>query len=342
MSLTSTASGWIAAWKQGSPLATTDRAVRIAQHDGNAQFAVDLTRATIGTDSNPFVTSQSSEGGNSTSGTDQGGSGSGSGSSGSGSPGSGSGITETTTRGPSTMLLAHGSILAAVMAVLFPVGSLLMPWSRRWWLHAIWQFVSFAAMWVGVGLGTVLVRDMNMVSDASPGSGCLSELTADQHQDFTNPHFVVGYVVAALFTLQPILGMLHHRQFLATGLRGVYSFVHRYLGRIALVLGVVNGGLGLRLARAPERFVIAYGAVAGFMLVVYFGYKLCVYFGHGKRNVSTTGNDTDRSKEGPAGTSRRQSRQSRRQARRESSGGGSGEGSSGGSTGQSSGTRASV
>jgi hypothetical protein len=167
MSLSSTASGWIAAWKRGSPLATTDRAAGITYHDGHAQVSVDLTRAIVGSDSNPFVTSPGSEGGSSNSGTGQGGSGS-------GSSGSGSGITEVAGRAPSAMLLAHGIMLAAVMAVLFPAGSLLMPVSRRWWLHGLWQFVSFAAMWVGVGLGTALVQEMHLVSDASPGSAGLS------------------------------------------------------------------------------------------------------------------------------------------------------------------------
>jgi hypothetical protein len=157
-------------------------------------------------------------------------------------------------------------------------------------------------------------------------------LTADQHQPFNTSHFVVGYVVAGLFTVQPVLGILHHRQFMATSRRGAYSHVHRWLGRVAMVLGVVNGGLGLRLAGAPERFRIAYGVVAGFMFVVYVGYKLWRYFDHGKRNISATDNDTDRSKEGSAGIPKRQSRQSRRQARRESSSGGSGERPGGGST----------
>ncbi|KAK4128676.1 iron reductase domain protein [Parathielavia appendiculata] len=280
MSLSSTAAGWIAAWKRGSPLATIDQAVGISRHDGRTLFTVDLTRATVNTDSNPFVTSHNTGGGSSSSGN-----GSGSGSGSGLDSGSGSGISEMTGRGPSQTLVAHGSIMAVVMLVLFPMGSLLMPLFRRWWLHGTWQLVGLAVMWAGIIVGIVVLRDMQM--------------------RWNDPHFIVGLVVAGVFTIQPALGLLHHRQYVKTLRRSMVSHVHRWLGRVLMALGTINGGLGLRLARAPERFVIAYGTVAGVVYVGYAGYKLYVFFQRGTSNAAATDNDTDRSKEGHRGQSRR-------------------------------------
>ncbi|KAK4105607.1 iron reductase domain protein [Parathielavia hyrcaniae] len=284
MSLTSTGAAWIAAWKQGSLLATTDRDVGISLHDGRTMFTVDLTRATVDTDSNPFVADGNTGGGDSSNGS---GSGSGSGSdsgSGSGSnsdsgSSSGSAVSETTGGGPSQTLVAHGSIMAVVMLGLFPGGSLLMPLFRKWWLHGTWQFVSLAVMWAGIILGIVVLRDMQM--------------------EWSDPHYIIGLVVAGLVTFQPANGFLHHRQYVKTLSRGMMSHVHRWLGRVLMALGTINGGLGLRLARAPDRFLIAYGTVAGIVYACYAGYKLYIFFRRGNGNVATTDNDTDKSKEGP-------------------------------------------
>lgn len=69
--------------------------------------------------------------------------------------------------------------------------------------------------------------------------------------------------MCALLGLQPVLGWLHHRRFVqakASG-RGWASYVHRWGGRCLILLGVVNGGLGLQLAGPRRTFTIAYCTV---------------------------------------------------------------------------------
>jgi hypothetical protein len=154
MSLRSTGAGWISAWRAGEPQGSPDPSSSIAPHDAHAQFQVDLTRATIDSDSNPFIARNGAGGG--------GGSGSGSG------PGSDSGSGIILTAGnKNTILVAHGVILALVMAILYPTGSLLMPLVKKWWAHAAWQTISFCLMWVGFGLGIVIARERRMVSDST-------------------------------------------------------------------------------------------------------------------------------------------------------------------------------
>ncbi|KAK3937179.1 hypothetical protein QBC46DRAFT_16871 [Diplogelasinospora grovesii] len=247
LSLTSSSSGWIAAWKQGSSLATKSQSANIAQHDDTATFQLDLTKATVSSDSNPFVGSSSSSSGS--------GSGSGTGSgSGSGSD-SGSGVTVVSaSKLNNTVLVAHGVIMALVMAALYPLGSVLMPLLGKWWVHAAWQTVTFCLMWVGFGLGVQTAMDRSML--------------------FQQAHTILGTVVTCLLVVQPVLGLLHHRHYLAHKSRGLVSHAHIWYGRTLIVLGIVNGGLGLQLALAPNSLIIAYSVVAGVIFLCYIATKL--------------------------------------------------------------------
>ncbi|KAL2023248.1 hypothetical protein VTK56DRAFT_3371 [Thermocarpiscus australiensis] len=246
MSLTSTSAAWIAAWRKGPSLATTDRAASIDQHDDHAQFSVDLTRATISSDSNPFTSNRNTGGGS-------GGGGSGSGSGSGSSPGGG--IIQRPDPSKSGILAAHGIIMAIVMAVLYPLGSVLMPLVGKWWLHGAWQAIAFCLMWAGFGLGVQTAQDLDLL--------------------FRERHTIFGTVVVCLLAIQPALGFAHHRHYLKMKSRGVVSYVHIWWGRIMMVLGVINGGFGLQLAGERDSLVIAYSVVAGVILLSYFLYKLC-------------------------------------------------------------------
>ncbi|KAH1390878.1 hypothetical protein KXW83_009383 [Aspergillus fumigatus] len=68
--------------------------------------------------------------------------------------------------------------------------------------------------------------------------------------------------------------------FRRTGKKSLAAYAHRWLGRTAITLGMINAGLGFRLTGigtsvAPTGAVIAYGVVAG---LVWVGYVLTVSF----------------------------------------------------------------
>lgn len=274
MVLSSTSASWIAAWKEGPSLATTDRAATIAQHDGHAQFKVDLTQATVDSDSNPFILRE----------TDGGDGGDGGSSSGPGQGSGSGGIVVTTTSSRGSVLAAHGVIMALVMAVLYPLGSLVMPLVGKWWVHGAWQVIAFCLMWAGFGLGVETARQRDMVSGANQPSACpTSRLTVTQI--FTERHTILGTVVVALMAIQPGLGYLHHLQYLKTRRRGVVSYVHIWWGRILMVLGVVNGGLGLHLSSERNSLVVAYSVVAAVTFLCYVLYKSFVVFGRKKKKA---------------------------------------------------------
>lgn len=90
--------------------------------------------------------------------------------------------------------------------------------------------------------------------------------------------------------LQPIFGILHHLQYVKVQRRGVVSYVHIWWGRILTALGVINGGLGLRLAREDSGPMIAYGVIAGVVYAGYFGLKAGRFFYYGTSAVDKEGN----------------------------------------------------
>ncbi|KAG8428288.1 hypothetical protein J3459_004062 [Metarhizium acridum] len=147
------------------------------------------------------------------------------------------------------MLYAHGIVMAVAFLIGYPVGSALMPLLGRWLIHASWQLLAFVGMWVGFALGYVI----------SSRAGTL----------FQDAHMQLGIAVSILMTIQPILGWLHHKYFLKHGNRGPVSHVHIWYGRIIMILGIVNGGIGLQFAGASSRFVVTYAIVATMVSVMY-------------------------------------------------------------------------
>ncbi|KAI7759066.1 hypothetical protein LZL87_012805 [Fusarium oxysporum] len=51
--------------------------------------------------------------------------------------------------------------------------------------------------------------------------------------------------------------------------RGLIRHAHIWFGRVLMILGIINGGLGLQLAGSPQCYVIPYSAIAGIAAVLY-------------------------------------------------------------------------
>ncbi|KAI1180637.1 iron reductase domain protein [Nemania sp. FL0916] len=238
LDLSSSGANFISAWKMGSPLNSNDLEATITKHDSHHPISFDLSSATISSDANPFV--EASAGG-----------------SGQGSPtppsnsGSGSGSVPASIAEIPKLASAHGILMSIVMLVLYPVGSLLMPLLGNWVAHAVWQICSFLAMWAAFAVGIILSHRTGYYFD--------------EH------HTRLGAVVVALFGVQPIGGFIHHFYFMKHQKRGLVSYGHIWYGRILMVLGIVNGGLGLQLASASHSLVIAYSVVAAVVFAAYIG-----------------------------------------------------------------------
>lgn len=67
---------------------------------------------------------------------------------------------------------------------------------------------------------------------------------------------------------------MHHLHYVKYKARGPISYAHIMYGRTLMLLGVINGGLGLALAHAPQPLVVAYSVVAAIIFVLYVVVKL--------------------------------------------------------------------
>jgi hypothetical protein len=241
---------FISAWRRGS-MSSSELDAGISVHDSRLTFNLDLSTAQVSTDAavNPFV---SSGGGNN---NDDGGDGGDDGddnNNNNNGPGSGNGpisIGGDSSSDSNPKLIVHGVLMAVTFVALYPTGAFLQPLLKKWFLHAGWQMVAFIIMWIGFGFGYVLAQDFGML--------------------FKNTHTILGTVVCSLMCLQPILGFLHHQHFLKHHNRGAVSYAHIFYGRSLMIIGIVNGGLGLQLANAPNQATIAYIVVTVALFLVY-------------------------------------------------------------------------
>ena len=145
---------WIAAWKSGDSLDSTNPRASIDYHDSRAVFSVDFSQAGISSDANPFVRPEGShESGDSGDSGD------------SGYSGNDGAAAEKESDDDSTVIRAHAIIMSLVFVVLYPLGSMVMPLLGKWFIHSTSQIISFLLMWAGFGCGYVYARRDKIVSN---------------------------------------------------------------------------------------------------------------------------------------------------------------------------------
>ena len=91
-------------------------------------------------------------------------------------------------------------------------------------------------------------------------------------------HVVIGTILVALFLIQPFLGTLHHHLNKANKPKALLRYGHIWLGRILIILGMIEGGLGLWLAANSPGGEKVYGALAGIIGVSYIALLVFWYF----------------------------------------------------------------
>lgn len=288
--------GFIWSYLQGDPINSDSLSATITQHDlmGNANF--DLATAAGGDSTNPFLIDAES------------GSGSGRGGPGPSSPVSPvhpSGGSAGASGGESTIgskkyfryLKAHGIIGPVTFVLLFPIGAImirLLSFPGLVYLHAAWQLIALALACVTLGLGLWLANTLD-------------------YRD--RSHAIIGIVAISGILVQPFTGLAHHLIYTRRGRPNVATYPHVWWGRAFIILGIVNGGLGLDLADDTHGGKTAYIVVAALMGALWIGVDVLALVrgfrsrdGNGK--VLGGGESTMRARpsesESPGGESRRQ------------------------------------
>ncbi|KAG9771314.1 hypothetical protein ABEF93_007861 [Exophiala dermatitidis] len=173
------------------------------------------------------------------------------------------------------ILIGHAVLASLVWVIFIPSLAILLrldlksPMVLR--IHAVGQIVSYIIYIGAAGMGIWLAQQ-------SSAFGV-----------WNDPHPRLGLAILAMGLFQPVFGAIHHsiykkralnaqagRQPKAPG-RTWVGRVHLWLGRLLLCLGVINGGLGIRLAsqspfqtnKTSNKVRIAYGVVAGVIALLY-------------------------------------------------------------------------
>ena len=274
MSPTDDNSAWIWAYKNGNPIDSTDPKANLQQHDNMGTFSFNLKTATGGSSSNPFVAavSNSSSSGSASSSAMSSGSATGSTQTATGSttaptsayttsPASSSGSSSdssSSSNDQNSTRTAHGVVMSITFLVLMPFAAmaLYLPFAKRVpFVHAPMQLISMILLIVGLATGVSLGKSIGK--------------TDGYHQ-------IIGYIIVALLiAVQPAMGIFQHLHCRKTGERSSLGVAHQWLGRVVILFGVVNGGLGMMQAGpagmeyVPNWAVVAYSVVALVVLLLY-------------------------------------------------------------------------
>ncbi|BCS26977.1 cytochrome and DOMON domain-containing protein [Aspergillus puulaauensis] len=153
--------------------------------------------------------------------------------------------------------IAHAVIMILSFVVLFPLFALVVPAvpsPRTVDIHACLQLFTLALTVAGLGIGISMAKDLQLIGFYHPIIGITT--------------------VSCLILFQPAMGLAQHLYFRRTGMKSIASYLHRWFGRTFITLGMINAGLGFRLAGvglsfAPVGAVIAYSVIAGLVCISY-------------------------------------------------------------------------
>lgn len=140
---------------------------------------------------------------------------------------------------------AHACIMSIVFIVLYPLGAISLhlpiegiPFLMNTYLvrkvvaiHAPIQIIASLMMVGGMALGVRIAHDLDYLRNPVAA------------------HVVIGILTVSIIILfQPLMGFLQHRHFSKTGGKSSFAYIHRWIGRGAIALGMINSGLGFQLA----------------------------------------------------------------------------------------------
>ncbi|KAJ5565561.1 Alpha/beta hydrolase fold-3 [Penicillium sp. DV-2018c] len=228
--VTSSSSPWIWAVKYGPSLNSVSPSEDLIQHDDRGVASVNLKKATGGSSENPFAKASRTS---ITSGRED----------------------PKYAAFQNTMnkkMTAHAVLMILAFVIMFPffaLGLHVLPSKLAVKIHGTFQVFTLAVVVAGLGVGVSLARQVALVDSY---------------------HAILGIIiVSCLVLIQPAMGLLQHRFFRKTGRKGPFAYMHRWFGRLMIILGIINVGLGFKLAQGPRGAIIATSVVAGVVALFY-------------------------------------------------------------------------
>lgn len=152
--------------------------------------------------------------------------------------------------------IAHAVLMTLAFVIFFPFAAIaihILP-SHAVMIHATFQLINLVIAIGGLAVGVSMSQQIHLLRHHHPIIGIV--------------------VVAGLAVFQPAMGLIQHRHFHKLGGKGIFAYLHRWFGRMMIVLGIINVGLGFQLTGwrdpyAPRGAVITCSVVSGIVGVIY-------------------------------------------------------------------------
>jgi hypothetical protein len=176
--------------------------------------------------------------------------------------------------------------MSIVFIVLFPLGaiSIHLPIERIPYVNSTYLKKKIMAIHAPIQILGLVLMIIGMVFGIKIGqfTGYLS-----------NPvqaHVAIGLVVVCtIIIFQPIMGILQHQYFKKTGGKSKVAYLHRWIGRGAIILGMINSGLGFQLAATnvivPQSSYVRSYVILGILVSIWLGFV--IYDGFKSRQPRT-------------------------------------------------------
>ena len=158
---------------------------------------------------------------------------------------------------------AHACMMSVVFLVLYPLGAISLHLPLPKFLrkipivtsvHVPIQILGLAMMIAALGLGIDIAADLHYFS-----------------HKHVKAHVIIGFLATGMIiVIQPVMGILQHLHFRKTGEKSIFAYIHRWNGRIAVILGMINQGLGFQLVGIGT-VVHAHSLVRNFVILGVFG-----------------------------------------------------------------------
>lgn len=162
------------------------------------------------------------------------------------------------------LVIAHSVMACLAFAFFFPIGGIVIRLSHfpgTLLAHASLQIGAYVMYTAAVGLGIYIAL--------KPNSG-----------ELHNKHPIIGLFLFVLLMMQAPAGWMHHVGYKKYGGRTYWSYMHLWIGRIAITLGIINAGFGFMLTGTTGAGPIVYAVAAGINWVTYV---LCAVIGENQR-----------------------------------------------------------
>ena len=147
-------------------------------------------------------------------------------------------------------------------------------------MHAGWMMFTYLIVLASMGMGVWMAVLRGQMGEA---------------------HSIIGLVVVGGLLIQPVTGLTHHLLYKRVGRPNAATYPHIWWGRAIITLGIINGGLGLKLSANTKSGEIAYGVVAGVMWCIWMAVILIAFL-RSRNPKSETGDGAFRLRDNDSST----------------------------------------